>query len=204
MRLLRARLCQGRKGKMKRISLIVDHLTRSPPPSPAQHSTNMSKFHELKAVLATGNQFDFSQTKGKVVLVVNVASKCGFTTQYEGLEKLWQKYKDQDFQLIGFPCNQFGGQEPGTDSEIASFCKLNYGVTFPITQKCDVNGDDAHEVFKHLKSEKSGIMGLSRIKWNFEKFIVDKKGAVRYRHASTAKPESLEKEIESLLAEPSA
>ncbi|WAQ92051.1 hypothetical protein PtA15_15A446 [Puccinia triticina] len=182
---------------MRRLSLVLNHIQSS-----ASHSSIMSKFYNLKANLANGTEFDFSQTRGKVVVVVNVASKCGFTTQYEGLEKLWQKFKDKDFQLIGFPCNQFGGQEPGTDSEIASFCKLNYGVTFPIAQKCDVNGDNAHEVYKFLKAEKAGIMGLSRIKWNFEKFVVDKKGAVRYRHASTAKPESLEKEIEGLLAEP--
>jgi len=164
----------------------------------------MSKIYGLTVPLADGSEFHFSQTKGKVLLLVNVASKCGFTTQYEGLEKLWQKYKEKDFQLIGFPCNQFGGQEPGTDSEIASFCRLNYGVSFPITTKCDVNGDNANEVFKFLKNEKSGFMGISRIKWNFEKFLVDKKGVVRYRHASTAKPESLEKEIEALLAEPAS
>ncbi|PLW38170.1 hypothetical protein PCASD_09472 [Puccinia coronata f. sp. avenae] len=164
----------------------------------------MPQIYDFKVPLANGTEFDLADTKGKVVLVVNVASKCGFTTQYKGLEKLWQKFKDKDFQLIGFPCNQFGGQEPGTDSEIASFCRLTYGVSFPITKRCDVNGDDANEVFKFLKNEKAGIMGLSRIKWNFEKFVLDKKGAVRYRHASTAKPESLEKEIEGLLAEPAS
>lgn len=161
----------------------------------------MSKFYTLKATLANGLEFPFSQTKGKVVLIVNLASKCNYTIQYAGLEKLWEKYKDQDFQLIGFPCNQFARQEPGTDSEILSFCKLTYGVSFPIAQKCDVNGDNTHEVYRFLKSEKAGLLGLTRIKWNFEKFLVDKNGHVRYRHASTTQPESLEKEIETLLAE---
>ncbi|MBW0460345.1 hypothetical protein O181_000060 [Austropuccinia psidii MF-1] len=175
--------------------------TRSPNRGP---SRTMSSFYDLKAPLANGSVYDFSQAKGKVVLIVNVASKCGFTAQYDGLEKLWKKYQDKDFVLIGFPCNQFAGQEPGTDAEIASFCKINYGVSFPIAQKCNVNGDDASEVFKFLKSKKSGFMGLTQIKWNFEKFLVDKAGNVRFRHASTTKPESLEVEITKLLAEPAA
>ncbi|KAI8457643.1 thioredoxin-like protein, partial [Phakopsora pachyrhizi] len=118
----------------------------------------MSSLYGMAVPLPDGTEFNFSQTKGKVVLIVNVASKCGFTPQYEGLEALWQKYKDKDFVLIGFPCNQFGGQEPGTDAEVASFCKLNYGVSFPVTKKCDVNGDNACDVFKLVKNEKPGIV----------------------------------------------
>ncbi|KAG0141786.1 hypothetical protein CROQUDRAFT_51194 [Cronartium quercuum f. sp. fusiforme G11] len=160
-----------------------------------------SPFYNLAVPMPNGSEYKLVDTKGKVVLIVNVASKCGFTPQYEGLEKLWQKYKDKDFIIIGFPCNQFGGQEPGTDEVVASFCKLNYGVSFPITKKCEVNGDSASEVYKFLKDEKPGLLGLTRIKWNFEKFLVDRSGHVRYRHASTTKPEALEKEIEELLGE---
>lgn len=155
----------------------------------------------MKATKSDGTEFDFSETKGKVVLIVNVASKCGFTVQYEGLQNLWKKYKEQDFILLGFPCNQFGDQEPGTDSEIASFCKITYEVDFPIMAKCDVNGDKAHPVYKLIKEEKRGLLGMTRIKWNFEKFLIDKSGKVRYRHASTTKPEAMMKEIETLLAE---
>ncbi|EGG02328.1 uncharacterized protein MELLADRAFT_53410 [Melampsora larici-populina 98AG31] len=160
-----------------------------------------SPLYNLSAPMPNGSEFKFSDTKNKVLLIVNVASKCGFTPQYEGLEKIWQKYKEKDFLIIAFPSNNFGQQEPGTDAEVASFCKLNYGVTFPIMKKCDVNGDTASEVYKFLKEEKSGLLGLTRIKWNFEKFLVDRNGHVRYRHASTTKPEALEKEIEELLNE---
>jgi glutathione peroxidase len=160
-------------------------------------------FYDLKAAMPK-DEFDFTQLEGKVVLIVNVASRCGFTAQYDGLETLYQKFKDQGFIIIGFPCNQFGGQEPGDDEGIASFCKLNYGVSFPIMKKSDVNGDNTNEVYKWLKAEKAGVLGLSRIKWNFEKFLVDKKGQVRFRHASTTKPEALEEEIKTLLAESEA
>ncbi|MBW0542868.1 hypothetical protein O181_082583 [Austropuccinia psidii MF-1] len=162
----------------------------------------MASFYDLQTTLANGSIYDFAHTKGKVVLIVNVASICGFAQQYEGLERLWQKYKNQDFVLIGFPCNQFARQEPGTDAEIASFCKINYGVSFPLSRKCNVNGSNVSAVFKFLKSQKPGIMRMSRIKWNFEKFLVDKTGKVRFRHASTTKPATLEREIEKLLAEP--
>ena len=136
------------------------------------------------------------------MLIVNVASKCGFTPQYSGLETLYQtihKRHPDDFLILGFPCNQFGSQEPGTDADIQSFCKLNYGVTFPVLQKCDVNGDKAAPVWDYLKKEQPGLMGLKRVKWNFEKFLVSREGKVVERYASTTKPESLETRIEEEL-----
>ncbi|ORX91648.1 glutathione peroxidase [Basidiobolus meristosporus CBS 931.73] len=159
----------------------------------------MSSFYELKANDKKHQPFDFATLKGKVVLIVNVASKCGFTPQYHGLEALYKKYKDRDFIILGFPCDQFGGQEPGNEEEISSFCELNFGVTFPLMEKSEVNGDHANPVFEYLKNQKSGLMGLKRIKWNFEKFLVDRNGEVVSRYASTTKPESLEKDIEKLL-----
>jgi glutathione peroxidase-family protein len=147
-----------------------------------------------------------SDYKGKVVLVVNTASKCGFTPQYEGLEELYKQVnkigteeESDKFVILGFPCNQFGSQEPGTDDDIQSFCQLNYGVTFPIMGKTDVNGDNADPLFKWLKNEKSGLLGLKMVKWNFEKFLIDKNGNVVQRWASTTKPESLQKTIQEEL-----
>ncbi|KZT07772.1 glutathione peroxidase [Laetiporus sulphureus 93-53] len=159
----------------------------------------MTSFYELKAELPGGKTYDFEQLKGKVVLIVNVASKCGFTPQYTGLQKLYDKYKDQGFLILGFPCNQFGGQEPGDDAAIKEFCTLNHGVTFPLMKKSDVNGDNTNEVFKYLKSQKSGLLGLTRIKWNFEKFLVDRSGKVVGRWASTTSPDALDEEIAKLL-----
>jgi peroxiredoxin len=139
-----------------------------------------------------------TEYKDKVVLVVNTASKCGFTPQYAGLEKLYKnitaKHPDQ-FVILGFPCNQFGGQEPGTDDDIQNFCQVNYGVSFPILGKTDVNGDDANPLFEWMKNEKPGLFGLKRIKWNFEKFLIGKDGKVKQRWASTKSPEGLEKDI---------
>lgn len=155
--------------------------------------------HELTAEDNQGHTFDFSQLKGKVVLIVNVASKCGFTPQYKELQALYEKYKDQGFEIVGFPCNQFGSQEPGSDAEIQEFCQKNYGVSFPIMKKIHVNGDEAHPVYAFLKSSKSGLLGLTRIKWNFEKFLVDSEGVVEERYSSLTKPESLESTIEKLL-----
>jgi peroxiredoxin len=145
-----------------------------------------------------GQAVPMSEYKGKVVLIVNTASKCGFTPQYEGLEKLYKNVKAQypeDFTVIGFPCNQFGGQEPGTDDDIQSFCQINYGVTFPIMHKTEVNGDNAEPLFDWMKKEKPGLMGLKRVKWNFEKFLISREGKVVERWASTAKPEGLESAI---------
>ncbi|KAJ7261828.1 glutathione peroxidase [Mycena haematopus] len=155
----------------------------------------MSTFYTLKAAKKNGEDFDFAELKGKTVLVVNTASACGFTPQYKGLQALYEKYKDKDFTIIGFPCNQFGGQEPGTDEEIATFCTVNHGVTFPLMKKSDVNGDKTNEVFKWLKSEKAGILGLQRIKWNFEKFLINKEGVVVNRWASTTIPEAIDAEV---------
>ncbi|KAK9381335.1 thioredoxin-like protein [Kockiozyma suomiensis] len=158
-----------------------------------------TSFYDLAPSDAKGQPFDFHQFEGKVVVIVNVASKCGFTPQYKGLEELYQKYHDKGLEIIGFPCNQFGHQEPGTDEEIASFCTLNYGVTFPVLKKVDVNGDHTDPVYKYLKSKKAGLLGFKGIKWNFEKFIIDRKGEVVSRFSSVTTPESLAAEVEKLL-----
>jgi len=155
-------------------------------------------FYDFKPVDKKGQTYPLSNLKGKVVLVVNTASKCGFTPQFEGLEKLYKEIKAEypnDFLVLGFPCNQFGGQDPGSNDDIQSFCQVNYGVTFPVLGKIDVNGDSADPVFQWLKKEKPGIMGLQRIKWNFEKFLVGKDGTVKGRWASTTKPESLKQAV---------
>lgn len=159
----------------------------------------MSSFYELTPTDAKGQPYPFEQLKGKVVVIVNVASKCGFTPQYKELEELNKKYADKDVVFLGFPCNQFGHQEPGNSEEIASFCSLNYGVTFDVLSKVDVNGDDASPVYKFLKSQKSGLLGLNRIKWNFEKFLVDKNGKVVERFSSITKPSALVPKIDALL-----
>ncbi|TFK40172.1 glutathione peroxidase [Crucibulum laeve] len=159
----------------------------------------MAGFYSLKAELPNGKVYDFNDLKGKTVLIVNVASKCGFTPQYKGLQALYDKYKDRGFVILGFPCNQFGGQEPEDDSGIQEFCTLNHGVSFPLMKKSEVNGDHTNEVYKWLKNEKSGILGLTRIKWNFEKFLVDKEGNVVNRWASTTTPEALDAEIKKVL-----
>jgi glutathione peroxidase len=136
---------------------------------------------------------------GKVLLIVNVASKCGFTPQYAGLEALYRKYKDQGFEVLGFPCNQFGSQEPGNAEEIASFCSLSYDVTFPVFAKIEVNGPAADPLYEHLKKEAPGLMGLTSIKWNFTKFLIDRQGKVVRRYAPTTKPEDIERDIQALL-----
>ncbi|KAI1215011.1 thioredoxin-like protein [Annulohypoxylon truncatum] len=155
-------------------------------------------FYDFKVKDKKGAEKSLADYKGKVVLVVNTASKCGFTPQYAGLEKLYKDIKathPDDFTILGFPCNQFGGQEPGTDDDIQNFCQVNYGVTFPIFGKTDVNGEKAEPVFEWMKSEKPGLLGLKRVKWNFEKFLIGRDGKVKERWASTSKPESLEKAI---------
>lgn len=159
----------------------------------------MPSFYDLKPLDAKEQPFDFSQFKGKVVLIVNVASKCGFTKQYADLEALYKKYHDQGLEIVGFPCNQFGGQEPGSAEEIASFCSLNYGVSFPVLNKIDVNGSNADPVYVWLKSQKSGFLGFSGIKWNFEKFLVDPNGKVINRWGSITSPSKLEGDIEKAL-----
>ncbi|KAF8920386.1 glutathione peroxidase-like protein [Mucidula mucida] len=156
-------------------------------------------FYSLKATLPGNKEYDFAQLKGKTVLIVNTASACGFTPQYKGLQALYDKYKDQGFIILGFPCNQFGGQESKGDEDIAQFCTVNHGVTFPLMKKSEVNGDNTNEVFKWLKSQKHGILGLARIKWNFEKFLIDKEGNVVHRWASTTTPESIDAEVAKIL-----
>jgi len=160
--------------------------------------------YDFKPLDKKGQAVPLSSYKGKVLLIVNTASKCGFTPQYEGLETLYKnlssKYPDQ-FTILGFPCNQFGSQEPGSDEDIQSFCTLNYGVSFPIMGKTDVNGDKANPLFEWLKSEQPGLLGMKRVKWNFEKWLVGRDGKVKGRWASTTKPESLEKAIVEVLEE---
>ncbi|KAF8554603.1 glutathione peroxidase [Imleria badia] len=164
-------------------------------------SSTTTTFYGLKADLPGGKTYNFDQLKGKVVLIVNVASQCGFTPQYKGLQSLYDKYKDRGFVILGFPCNQFGGQEPGDDTDIASFCELNHGVSFPLMKKSDVNGDNTNPVYQWLKNEKSGILGLARIKWNFEKFLVDQNGNVVNRWASTTTPEAIDAAVDKLYEE---
>ena len=137
--------------------------------------------------------------QGKVLLVVNTASKCGFTPQYKGLEALYRQYKEQGLEILAFPCNQFGGQEPGTEAQILEFCTLNYDVSFPMYGKIEVNGGGTHPLYAHLKSAAPGLLGSESLKWNFTKFLVDREGRVVRRYAPTDSPESIEKDIEALM-----
>ena len=180
----------------------------------------MAKIYDFKSTGNKGNEVDFAQFEGKVLMIVNTASKCGFTPQYDGLEALYQAYKDKGLVIIGFPCDQFAGQEPGSNEEIAEFCRLNHGVTFPLMAKTDVNGANAEPVFEYLKAqapdeEYSGfkakatakmLKGLSKsmekdsdIRWNFTKFLVNRDGTVIKRYAPTTKPEDIEKDIQAML-----
>ncbi len=154
--------------------------------------------YNFKIAKANGEVVDFSEYKGKVLLIVNTATGCGFTPQYEGLEALYGKYKDQGFHILDFPCNQFGNQAPGTNDEIVSFCKLNYNVSFTQFQKIEVNGENEHPLYKYLKSQKSGVMG-DKIKWNFTKFLVDREGRVVGRFAPMTTPEKLEEKIKAII-----
>ena len=159
----------------------------------------MTTIADFTVATNRGEQLELKDKLGKVLLVVNTASKCGFTPQYDGLEKLYEQYKDRGFEVLGFPCNQFGGQEPGDADEIAEFCKVNFGVTFPLMAKIDVNGDGASPLFDWMKKEAPGLMGSKAIKWNFTKFLVDREGNVVRRYAPTDKPERIAKDIEVLL-----
>lgn len=163
----------------------------------AQTTENQS-FYNFTAKNLQGKEVNMSNYKGKVVLVVNTASKCGFTPQFAGLEELYKKYKDQGLVILGFPCNQFGKQDPGTNTEIGEFCTANYGVTFPMMEKIDVNGDNAHPLYKYLKDVLGGTLGDS-IKWNFTKFLIDGNGKPVKRYAPTVKPADLDAEIISVL-----
>lgn len=137
--------------------------------------------------------------RGQVLLIVNTASKCGFTPQFAGLEELYKQYKDRGFTILGFPCNQFGAQDPGSNGEIMEFCQLNYGVSFPMFGKLEVNGSDADPLFQYLKAEAPGSLGTERIKWNFTKFLINRKGIVEKRYAPTSKPVAIGKDVERLL-----
>lgn len=159
----------------------------------------MSAITDFTVKAADGSAVDLSRYAGRVLLIVNTASKCGFTPQYEGLEALHRRYEEQGLTVLGFPCNQFGAQEPGDAAEIANFCSLTYDVTFPVLAKVDVNGDHAEPLFQWLKAEAPGFLGTKAIKWNFTKFLVNRDGKVVDRYAPTAKPEDLAQDIKGLL-----
>ncbi|PPK63011.1 glutathione peroxidase [Malaciobacter marinus] len=160
---------------------------------------NMKTIYDIEVETIDGKKISLNEYKNKVLLIVNVASKCGFTSQYEGLEKLYNKYKNKDFVVLGFPCNQFMNQEPATNEEIKEFCSLTYDVSFPMFSKIDVNGDEAHPLYKFLKSKASGFLGTEAIKWNFTKFLIDKNGNIINRYSPSTTPKSLEDDIEKLL-----
>ena len=155
--------------------------------------------YDISARDITGKDRSLADYRGKVLLVVNVASRCGFTPQYTGLEALYRKYHDRGFEVLGFPCNQFGSQEPGSEVEISTFCSTTYDVSFPLFAKVDVNGADAHPLYRLLKGEKPGILGTEAIKWNFTKFLVNRQGEVVKRYAPTDKPEDLDGAVAALL-----
>ena len=159
----------------------------------------MPSIYDFSAKTLDGRDISLGDYKGKVLLIVNTASKCGFTPQYEGLESLHRKYGERGLAILGFPCNQFGAQEPGDAAEIANFCSLTYDVSFPMFAKVDVNGDNTHPLFQYLKAAKPGLLGTEGIKWNFTKFLVDRNGEVVERYAPATKPAELEKTIAGLL-----
>lgn len=161
---------------------------------------HMKHFYDFTANTITGEEVSMSKYKGKVLLIVNVASECGFTPQYEGLETLYQTYKKEGFEILAFPCNQFGGQEPGTPEQIQNFCSVNFKTTFPLYEKVDVNGDNTHPLYAFLKKEAPGFLGTQGIKWNFTKFLIDRKGSVTSRYGSSTKPKEISKDIEKELA----
>ncbi len=161
-----------------------------------------ASLYDFDAVSIGGQPADLASQRGKVVLVVNTASACGFTPQFAGLEKLWQDYRDRGLVVVGFPSNEFGGQDPGSNNEIASFCQLNYGVSFPMMAKVKVNGSEAHPLWQWLKGEAPGLLGTQGIKWNFTKFLVGRDGQVIKRYAPNDAPDALRKDIEKALAAP--
>lgn len=159
----------------------------------------MTTLYDIEATTIDGATRSLRDYAGKALLVVNVASRCGFTPQYKGLEALYRKFADRGFVILGFPCNQFGAQEPGSESEIAAFCSTNYDVTFPMFAKIDVNGEKAHPLYRLLKHAAPGLLGSEAIKWNFTKFLIDRNGAVVKRYAPTDTPQAIENDIEALL-----
>ncbi len=161
----------------------------------------MSTVYDFTPNSLGGSPVDLAKYRGKVLLIVNTASKCGFTPQYQGLEAVYQQFRDQGVEVLGFPCNQFGSQEPGDAAEIGAFCEKNYGVSFPLFAKIDVNGDNADPLYKYLKHAAPGLLGSEGIKWNFTKFLIRKDGSVFKRYAPQTKPEELTDDIKKLLAE---
>ena len=159
----------------------------------------MTSAYDFESNSLSGNQVPLKQFAGKVLLIVNTASQCGFTPQYAGLEELYQRYRDRGLVVLGFPCNQFGAQEPGSASDIGTFCETNYGVSFPMFEKIAVNGESAHPLYRWLKKAAPGVLGSERIKWNFTKFLVDRSGEVQARYASLTKPDAIARDIEALL-----
>lgn len=159
----------------------------------------MPTIYDYSAILNNGQEVSLKEYQGKVLLIVNTASACGFTPQYEGLEKLYQEFSGQGLEVLAFPCNQFGKQESGSDDEIKNFCDLNFNISFPLFQKIDVNGDKTHPLYQHLKKEATGLFGSQKIKWNFTKFLVDKDGKVIERYGSITKPDNLKDDIRKLL-----
>ena len=159
----------------------------------------MTTVHDFKATALDGTERALADWRGKVLLIVNVASRCGLTPQYTGLEALQRKYAARGFEVLGFPCNQFGAQEPGSAEEIRSFCSTKYDISFPLFAKVDVNGGDAHPLWRHLKEQKPGLLGIEAIKWNFTKFLVDREGRVIKRYAPTDEPSTIERDIEAAL-----
>lgn len=159
----------------------------------------MTTAYDFSARAIDGSERSLEAYRGKVLLVVNVASKCGFTPQYGGLEAIHRRYRDQGFEVLGFPCDQFGHQEPGDEAEIAKFCTLNYEVSFPLFAKIEVKGEQAHPLYKWLRRERRGILGTEAIKWNFTKFLLDREGKVLKRYGPTEKPEAIAKDIEAAL-----
>jgi glutathione peroxidase len=168
-------------------------------PAEPAGATMAASIYDFTAPRLGGGQLRLDEFKGKTLLIVNTASECGFTPQYAGLEKLYRRLKDKGLVVLGFPCNQFGSQEPGDGAAIADFCQSNFGVTFPMADKIEVNGERAHPLYLHLKAAAPGVLGSESIKWNFTKFLVDKNGQVVGRYASATKPEDLVAEIEPLL-----
>ncbi|MCG8673743.1 MAG: glutathione peroxidase [Pseudomonadales bacterium] len=160
----------------------------------------MTDIYEFSGKNIKGEDVPLSDYKGKVLLIVNTASKCGFTPQYKGLESLYKNYQDKGLEILGFPCNQFGKQEPGNSDDISEFCELNFGVTFPLFEKVEVNGPNTHPLYDYLKKEAPGLLGSGAIKWNFTKFLVDGDGNVVKRFSPTDTPEKIEKHVKSLLA----
>ena len=155
--------------------------------------------YDFKARSIDGREVSLAEYRGKVLLIVNVASKCGFTPQYRGLEELYERFGKDGFEVLGFPCNQFGSQEPGTDSDIKGFCDLQYGVQFPLFSKIDVNGAGTHPLYEFLKKSKPGFLGTKRIKWNFTKFLIDRSGKPLKRYSPQTKPDAIEKDVQAAL-----